>query len=244
MRWLGRHWPLPLAGTAAMAAVLMLTPLASASPIASFAAPYHGATAVQYRDPVAQGCGAHLAVSTPATFSLTTGLGTGAASARSTPCSTSDSQATYDGIVGVRGLSFSPAASGTYTATAHWTVTWNASATMSAAAAGGQTTVEIWLLVKVHDATTGQNFVGKTVFLVQKNLGAAAKFAAGKVGGVYTATLTAGLTGGDAYRLYVVLGFDIAAVIPQGSAAGALTTAAVDLGSPGHGGTLTGVSVA
>jgi hypothetical protein len=245
-RRLGRRWPLPLAGAAAMAALLFLTPLSSAATVMTFGAPYTGGTLVQYRDPVAQGCGAHLAVSTPATFSLTTGRGTGNVGARSGTCATSDSQASYDGTVGVGGLAFKPGLSGTYTATAHWNITWNASASMNGAAAtaGGQASIEIWLLVKIHDATTGKTFVGKTVYLVQKDLATAVKFATGKVGGLYTATISSALTAGDSYQVSATLGYDVEADVPQGSAAGSATTAAVDLGSSGHGGTLTSISLA
>ena len=229
-----------------MAALLLLTPMGAAANVTTISAPFTGGTAVHYRDAIAQGCGAHLAVKVPSTFVMTTGVGTGLASARSVPCAASDSQASYDGIVGVRGLAFAPAIAGTYTVTAHWTVTWNASASMTgkAAAAGAQATVEIWLLVKIYDVTTGKTFAGKTVFIVHKDLAAAGTFQGGLAAAAYSAALTQSLTTTDTYQIYAVLGFDLQAVIPAGSPTGAVTTAAVDLGSSGHGGTLTGITVA
>lgn len=245
-RTIRRLWPVPFAGAAAMAALLLLTPMAGATAVTTFSAPYTGGTAVHYRDPVSQGCGASLTVTSPAVFHLSSGVGTGAASARSTPCSTSDSQATYDGVVGVRELSFSPSVSGSYTSTAKWNITWNASAGMSAkaAAAGGQATVEIWLLVKVHDITGAKIYVGKTLFVVKKDFSTTASFSGGAAGALYSATLVLGLTAGHQYTVYAVMGFDVAAVIPQGSPAGAVATASVDLGSTGHGGTLNSITVA
>ncbi|MCI4368516.1 MAG: hypothetical protein L3K09_03000 [Thermoplasmata archaeon] len=245
-RWLRRYWPLPAAGTLAVVSLLLMSPVSGATNVASFSAPFTGATAIHHQDAVSQGCGAQLTVSTAASFVLSTGVGTGAASAKSSPCSSSDSQATYDAIVGVNGLAFTPATTGTYTTTAQWNVTWNASGSMSgkAAAAGGQTTVEIWVLVKLHDSTTGKTFVGKTFFVVRKDMTTAAKYSGGKTGALYMASLSHGLTAGDKYQVYAVLGFDIAAVIPQASPAGSVTSAAVDLGSPGHGGTLTSITVA
>jgi hypothetical protein len=229
-----------------MATLLVLTPMVGATGIASFAAPYTAGVAVHHQDPVAQGCGARLTVSHAAKFDLTTGVGTGAASAKSTPCATSDSQATYDATTGVRGLAFTASSTGTFTTTAAWTITWNASASMTskAAAAGAQSTVEIWLLVKLTDASTGKVIVGATHFVVQKDLGSAASYSGGAVGASYSATVTATLTSGHSYRISAVMGFDVAAVIPQGSPTGAIVSAAVDLGSAGHGGTLASITVA
>lgn len=242
---LRRLWPAPLGGMAVISAMLLLTPLAGAAHIASFSAPYTGGVAVHYKDPVSQGCGAQLTVSSPAAFALSTGLGTGRAAAKSTPCATSDSQATYDGIVGVRGLAFTAAASGATTVTAHWNITWNATATMTAtaAAAGAQSTVEIWLLVKLYDSSTKSWTVGKTFFVVQQDLASAAKYANGAVGGIYTATLHQSLTSGHSYAVYAVMGFDLAAVVPQGSPAGSAVTAGIDLGSASHGGSLTSIVI-
>jgi len=245
-RGVRKLWPIPVSGVLAMAALLLLTPLVGATSVATFTAPYTGGVAVHHQDPVAQGSAARLTVGHNAQFSLTTGTGTAAAQAKATPSAGTDSQATYDATVGVRGLAFVPGTSGVYTTTAQWTITWNASASMSAkaAAAGAQSTVEIWLLVKLTDVTATSTHLGTTVFVAQKDLGAAGSYSGGAVGGHYVASVSLALIAGHTYRVYAVMGFDVAAVIPQGSPAGSSVTAAVDLGSAGHGGTLTSITVA
>jgi len=247
-----RRWrALAGAGTAGVMATVMLLLLGSAlgaatNTAASFHAPYSGGKAVQYRDPVSQGCGASLSVKKVAMFNVTSGVGSGWASARAGTCATSDSQAGYDGIVGVQSLGFKSTVSGTHSVVATWVVTWNASASMTAAAAnaGAQATVEIWLQVKLTDTTTGATTVGKVVFIVQKDLQSASSFTGGAVKRTYAAGLpSVALASGHSYTLYVVLGYDLQAVVPAGSPATAMTTATVNLGSANHGGTLSSVVV-
>jgi hypothetical protein len=234
------------AGAIALTAMLLVTPLVGATAIATFKAPYTGGTVVQYRDPTAQGCGAKLTVSHPAAFSLTTGLGTGAATARAGPCATSDSQATYDATVGVQGLAFTAGATTTSTVTASWTITWNATASMNAgaASAGGSAAVELGLLVKVYDATAKKWTNGVEHYLLNKDYSTAVTFAKGVVAGKYTATVAVGLVAGHVYDVKAVLLFSAGADDPQGAPSGSLATAMIDLGSTGHGGLLTGISVA
>jgi hypothetical protein len=241
-------FPIGAAGAFAMlAAVMLMTPLASAtSPMASFTAPYTGATAVHYRDPVAQGCGAHLTVSVPAAFTLATGTGVGYAKAKSTPCATADSQSSYDGIVGARGLTFTATSGGAHTITGKWTVTWNASATMTstAANAGAQATVEIYLQVKLTDLTTHTTINGKALFIVLKDLQTGTSYAGGQVAKLYSVSMpSVTLTSGHSYAITAILGFSAQAVVPAGSPAGAVVSAAVDLGSSNHGGVLNSVVV-
>jgi hypothetical protein len=234
------------AGAIALTAMLLVTPLAGATTIATFSAPYTGGIAVHYRDAAAQGCGAKLTVTHPAAFSLTSGLGTGAASALAGPCATSDSEASYEGTVGVGGLAFTAASTTTSTVTASWTITWNATATLNAGAAraGGSASVEIGVFVAVYDATAKKWTSGPEHYVVYKDYSTAATFAKGVVAGKYTATKTLGLIAGHVYDIKAVLVFSADASVPQGAPSGSLATAMIDLGSTGHGGTLTGISVA
>ena len=232
--------------TLGVMALLLLLPAVSAASVASFAAPFTGGTAVQIRDPVSQGCGQKVTVAHAAAFALATGKATGQAGASASPCSTADSQASYDGIMGVKGLSFAAASSGSVTVKASWTVTWNVSASMSTAAAnaGAQSTVEIYLILKVTDTTTKKTTTATTVFIVQKDLTSAARYVASGAALAYTDSLSGfGLVGGHSYTIYAALAFSAQAVVPQGSPAGSLASAAVDLGSTGHGGSLSSITV-
>ncbi len=230
-----------------IALLLVVSPLAAATAVASFSAPYTGGTAYQYRDPVSQGCGQTLTVKVPATFVLSSGKATGQASAKASPCSTADSQASYDGTMGVKGLSFAAKSGATVTVKAAWTVTWNVSASMTsqAAAAGAQSTVEIYLILQITDTTAKKSTSAATVFVVQKDLSSATSYAAYGVSKSYASVLSGyALTGGHTYSIYAALAFSVQAVVPQGSPSGSVTTAYVDLASGSHGGLLASVSVA
>lgn len=234
------------AGTFAVVALLLLaTPFASAGALVTYKAPYTAGKLVQVRDPVAQGCGATLTVSKAATFSLTTGVATGKAAAKSVPCASADSQASYDGTVGVTGLTFTASASGTYNVVATWTVTWAAKASMNANAAanGAQATVEIFLVTKLID-TTAKKTTTATLFLVQKDFQSAGAFSKSGTNLTYLGKISgASLVSGHTYQLYEVLSYSCQTAMPQGSTAGSAVTASVDLGSTGFGGKLVSVTV-
>jgi hypothetical protein len=229
-----------------VALLAILAPLAAATSVASFSAPYTGGKLVQIRDPVAQGCGESTIVKVPATFVLSTGKATGQVTTSAGVCNTADSQASYDGTVGVKALGFAASTAGSVKVTAKWTVTWNVSSSMSSAAAnaGGQATVEIYLIVKITDTTTGKTTTAPTVFIVQKDLASGTTYRAGASGVSYSATLSGyTLVAGHGYQVYAALAFSAQSVVPQGAASGSATSAAVDLGSTGHGGQLTSISV-
>lgn len=239
-----------LAGTGAslgaMALLLMLPAMAAATSVASFSAPFTGGTAVQLRDPTSQGCGQTLTVSKVASFALSTGTATGSAAAKASPCSTADSQATYDGTMGVKGLSFKAASAASVSVKATWSVSWKASASMTAAAAnaGAQSTVEIYLILQVTDATAKKTTSAPFVFVIQKDLTSAASYASSGTSKSYSITLSGyGLVSGHSYTVYAALAFSAQAVVPQGSPSGSVTTASVNLGSTGYGGVLSGVTV-
>lgn len=250
-RYSGRRWITgSVIGSFAVVASFALIPaLASATaPVASFAPPYTSARLVEVRSPTQSGCGgsATLTLTVPATLNLTTGLATGKVYGKAKPCANADTQATYDGTAGLTALKFKASASGTHNIVATWTVTWNASASMTkaAASAGSQSTVEIYLLTKVVDLTALVTYKGHTTFIAQKDLVAAGSWSSGAVNTVYTASvLSISLTMGHTYSVYAALAYSVQAVVPAGSAAGSVVTAFVDLGSVGHGGYLTSVRV-
>ena len=229
-----------------VALLAILAPLTAATAVASFSAPFTGGKLVQVRDRVAQGCGESTTVTVPATFVLSTGKATGQVTAKAGVCNTADSQASYDGTVGVKSLGFTASTAATVTVTAKWTVTWNVSASMTsaAAAAGSQATVEIYLIVKITDTTTGKTVTAPSFFIVQKDLASGTTYRAAASGAAYSDTLTGySLAAGHSYQVYAALAFSAQAVVPQGSANGSATSAAVDLGSAGHGGQLNSVSI-
>lgn len=236
-------------GTLAVVALMVLTgPMVAATAGGvSFGAPYKGATAVHIRDPTVQGCGATLSVPVPAAFALATGKATGQASAKSGACASSDSQATYDGTMGLTGLSFTAAKSGTFSLVAHWAVTWNAGATMNSAAAGAgsQATIEIFLVAKLTDVTSGITKLGTTVFIVQKDLQSATSYTNGATNAAYKAGVNGvSLIAGHVYHIYAVISFSAQVAVPQGSPSASWVSANVDLGSAGHGGYLRSITVA
>lgn len=242
-----RILPASLGGAAvAIAAVLMLvSPVASAAGVAGFSAPYTGGYAVQHRDPTVQGSGAVLTVTQAPTFSLATGLGTAQLASSAGPSATSDSTASYDAVLGVRGLGFTASTTGLAKVTAHWRVTWNATATLNSAAAtsGGGASVEIWAQVVVHDLTAKTQKSGHEFYLVQKDFSRATSFAAGGVRSALVPSVSLELVSGHQYTITVLLGFGIESDVSQGSPAGSSATATIDLGSANHGASLASVTV-
>jgi hypothetical protein len=234
-------------GAGTIALLLLVVPFASAGAVASFAPPFTGATAVHFGSPTLQGGGATLTVSTPAAFTLSTGTATGAASAAAGPSSGTDSQATYDGKMGVRGLTFTPTAAGAVSVKAYWTVTWNASASMTKAAAnaGSQSTIEIYLVTQLVDLTAKKTVKSPVLFIAQKDLASASSYKAGQNAAKFVSTISGvNLVAGHQYGVLAVVQFSVQVAVPQGSPATSHVTAVVDLGSKGHGAFLTSVVVA
>jgi len=228
--------------------MLLASPLVAASSGGlTFAAPYKGATAIHLRDPTVQGCGATLNIPVPAAFNLATGKAVGKAVASSTACASADSQASYDGTMGLQGLAFTASASGKFNVVAHWTVSWNAAESMNGAAAnaGSQATVEIFLVAKLTDVTAGTTKVGATVFIVQNDLQSASSYQKSAVNAAYSASVGGvSLVAGHHYTIYAVISFSAQVAVPQGSPSASWVTASVDLGSTGHGASLSSIKVA
>ena len=240
-------WAASIATLGVLALLVLSTPLASATTVVRHVAPYTGGTKIQVRDPVTQGCGAGLKVGVAAAFNVTSGVARAQATSQSKPCATSDSQSGYDGQMGLKGLNFKVAASGTYTMTASWTLTWNASLSMSTAAAnaGAQTTVEVYLLSKVLDLTSRTNYTGSTVWVLNKDLVSAGSYAGGQTAGTWSTTVSKlPLVTGHTYAFYAIVVVDVQTAVPQGAPGGSLVVATIDMGSTGHAGYLTSLVVA
>ena len=230
---------------ATVALLLIVTPLAAATSVATFTAPY-GGKSVNTSSSSAQGCGASVTVGHKPTFNRTLGAGHVKAATSAGACTSADSQAGYDAWMGVSGLSFKAAVSGSHTVTASWKVSWSGSLSMSAgaAAAGGQATVEVYLTTVVKDTTTSTSYSAPTVFLYQKDLTAAGTLSVGSVGSSGTSTIAAlALASGHSYTITVEIVVDLQATVPQGAASGSAAGASVDLTSGSYGAVLSSVVV-
>lgn len=237
----------PLLALGAVPAVLLLlmAAMASAAPVASFSAPYSG-KAIHTQSYSSQGCSASVSVGKAAGYVLSTGLGTMKASTKAGPCATADSQAGYDAYLGVSGLKFTAASSGTHSVAASWKITWTGSLTMSstAANAGGQATLEVYLQTSITDSSTGKTTSAGTVFLYQKDLQSAGTVSASGTASTGSSTLSGySLVSGHTYTITAQIVIDLQSTVPQGAGAGSSVTVAADFGSGSNGATLVSVVV-
>ena len=158
-----------IAGAGALGGVALLmlfAPMAAAGPVL-FSAPFQAVRAVQVNVPVASGAGAQVQLTFPATFDAQTGQIRDGALVMASALGTSPVRASYLGVAGMNGLTFSANYAGPHFVRIVWTLGYQASMAAHVATPSPVPLVVSQLVVKVTanlvEKSTGQVVFGSQI---------------------------------------------------------------------------------